>query len=108
MQKDIKIGTKAIPMKATASTALRYRQVFQGNLFKELTENTNEEQVDTIQRLAYIMAQAGADADMSALSKDGYMEWLDQFEAIDLVEALPQVVALYSGNKVSTSKAKKK
>lgn len=110
MQKDIKIGEETIPMRATAATAYRYRQVFRSDLLIELTNKDAPDaaKVETFQRLAYIMAATAAGEDMNALSEAGYLEFLDRFDYMDLIEAMPEVVGLYISSKSNTSQAKKK
>lgn len=109
MQRDIKIGDQIVPMRATAATAYRYRQVFRSDLLIELTnKGPDAEKVETFQRLAYIMTASAAGEDMNALGESGYLDFLDRFETLELVEALPEVVGLYMASKGSESKAKKK
>lgn len=110
MQKDIVIGNETIPMKATAGTALRYRQVFGGDLLLELANVKKAKDitaVEPVQKLAYIMAVSAGENKERASFKD-YMEWLDNFETVDLMEALPKVVYLYNASKAGVSTPKKK
>lgn len=110
MQKDIVIGNETIPMKATAGTALRYRQVFGGDLLLELANVKKAKDitaVEPVQKLAYIMAVSAGENKERASFKD-YMEWLDNFETVDLMKALPEVVYLYNASKAGVSTAKKK
>ena len=108
MQKEIKIGEQMVPMRATAATAYRYRQTFHGDLLTELAKKKPEqENVELIQRLAFIMAKSAEDANMNTLNEDAYIDWLEQYETVELIEALPQVIGLYMASKGSTSKAKK-
>lgn len=111
MYREIKVGEKSIPMKATASTVLRYRHVFGGDL---MTEFQKVEQdvglgMSTLQQLAFIMAcAADPEKDMNRLNEELYMDWLDDFEPLDFVDAAEDIVDLYSGNTKSLSEVKKK
>lgn len=108
MQREIKIGTQMVPMRATASTAYRYKQVFHGDLLTELArKKPNTENLPIAQQLAFIMAKSAEGANMNALDINGYIDWLDNFEALDLAEALPAVIDLYTISTVPTSEAKK-
>lgn len=108
MQRDIQIGTQMVPMRATAATAYRYRQAFHGDLLTELAkEKPEQENVEIFQRMAYIMNKSAIGADMNMLNIEGYVDWLEKFEALELIEALPQVVGLYMESKTGTSAAKK-
>lgn len=110
MYREITVGTQSIPMKATGATPIRYRSLFGEDLLSEFSnvESNSSLAIGTISQLAYVMAMSGAGADMTKLSKDGYVEWLDQFEPFDLTEAAEAIVDLYIGNTKSTSEVKKK
>lgn len=109
MEKTVQIGDVNVPMKATAATALRYRQAFHRDLFSELNSKdvTDDTYVEICQRLAYVMAQS-AQGNALNISEEGFLDWLEQYETLDLVNILPEVVGIYSASKASTSKAKKK
>lgn len=108
MQREIKIGEDMVPMRATAATAYRYRQTFHGDLLTELAkEKPEQENVELIQRLAYIMSKSAENADMNGLNENGYIDWLEQFDPMDLLEAMPSVIGLYMESKSGASKAKK-
>ena len=111
MYREIKVGEKSIPMKATAATALRYRHVFGKDLMTELQKSESDASLglDAIQRLAFIMVcAADPEKDMSKLNEDIFIKWLDGFEPLDLAEATEEIVGLYLGNTTSLSKGKKK
>ena len=109
MEKSVQIGSVSVPMRATAATALRYRQAFHRDLFAELNskEVTDDTYVEICQRLAYVMAETAAGNALN-ISEEGFFDWLDQYETLDLVNVLPEVVGIYSASKASTYKAKKK
>lgn len=108
MQREIQIGTKMVPMRATASTSLRYKAVFRGDLLTELARKKPEaENVPIVQQLAFIMSKSAEGANMNALTLNDYIDWLDQFETLDLVEALPAALDLYMESAAPSSEAKK-
>lgn len=111
MQQLVKIGEKEVEMRATAATAIRYRNVFHGDIMTELIE-MNPEKIDAkviekIQQLGFIMAKTAEGANMSALTQDNYLEWLDQFDSVDLMTASKDIITIYIGGKVSSSELKK-
>lgn len=110
MFKEIQIGDKTIPMRASGRTPLYYRQVFHEDLLSKLS--TDGDQItlaeSAISEVAYIMAENGSDADMSKLNEDTYGEWLEQFEPMDLLIAGEDIFKVYLGNLFSDSKPKKK
>lgn len=111
MQKSIMIGDVEVAMRASAATAIRYRNTFHGDIMKELME-MNPEQIDSsviekIQKLAFIMAKSAEGANMTALTEDDYLEWLDQFDSLEMMTASKDIVSIYLGGKVSESELKK-
>ena len=110
MFKEVSIGEKKVPLKATASTIIRYRQVFKRDLLKSI--GTNEEEVDAgiIQELAYVMAMAAAGEDMMKLNEETYMDWLDQFDSFDIInpDTAMEIIEVWNASKVTASEAKKK
>lgn len=111
MQKTVKIGEKEVQMRSSAATAIRYRNIFHGDIMKELME-INTEKIDMaviekIQKLGFVMAKTAAGAKMAALTEDDYFEWLDQFDNMELMKAAKDIVMVYLGGKVSESELKK-
>lgn len=111
MQKSIMIGDVEVAMRASAATAIRYRNTFHGDIMKELME-MNPEQIDSsviekIQKLAFIMTKSAEGANMTALTEDDYLEWLDQFDSLEMMTASKDIVSIYLGGKVSESELKK-
>lgn len=111
MQKSIMIGDVEVAMRASAATAIRYRNTFHGDIMKELME-MNPEQIDSsviekIQKLAFIMAKSAEGVNMTALTEDDYLEWLDQFDSLEMMTASKDIVSIYLGGKVSESELKK-
>lgn len=109
MYREIKVGEKIIPMKATAATPLRYRHVFHKDVIKafQTVEDNYSIAIDTISELAFIMTFSAKGADMTKLNEDQYIEWLDQFETFDLTAASEEIIDLYLGNTEGLSELKK-
>ena len=111
--KVIKIGEAEVPMMCKASTNLYYKQIFgEDPILKQSdTQMTTGESINFTQQLAFVMAKAaeanGDRAKMLDVSQDDYLDWLDQFEFLDLQNALGDVMALYTQSKTSTSREKR-
>lgn len=106
----IKIGGRDIPMKANAATPIRYRQVFGKNLLPYfMGKATDEDAAEMVGELAYIMAASASGADMTKLSLDGYVEWLEGFDPMDFVsgDTVEALIRLYQGNEEGYSDLKK-
>lgn len=111
MQKSIMIGDVEVAMRASAATAIRYRNTFHSDIMKELME-MNPEKIDAsviekIQKLGFIMAKSAEGANMTTLTEDDYLEWLDQFDSLEMMTASKDIVSIYLGGKVSESELKK-
>lgn len=65
-------------------------------------------ELQTISELAYIMNQAALKADMTRLSVEGYLDWLDQFESLEFLNHIADFIGIYSGNRITSSDVKKK
>ena len=116
MYKELKLktldGEKTFRFLATGSTAIRYRQVFHQDLMvllNKLQKVDEEDNADTgiVDRLAYIMNMQAEKEDMNSLSNEGFIEWADQFDRIELFRNMDKIVGLYLGNKSTGSTPKK-
>lgn len=111
MEKTISIGNKAIAFKATGSTAIRYRSMFNDDLIAQMIKLGNEaakgatvnsDDLLALERAAFVMAKQAGDTTPTL------EDWLDQFEMFEIVDALPEIMELWGLNMVATSEAKKK
>ena len=114
MYKEIKIGNITVPLLANGATPLRYKLIFGKDLMSEFqgaSENAARA-MDSLPELTFIMAKAAeakdGKADMNCLNQDIYLDWLEQFEPMDIPMASEEIVNLYSGNMETKSEAKKK
>ena len=109
----IKIGSKDVEMLASAASPVLYKKVFREDWFKVLSETQDDDSgVDGIGRfeqMGFIMAMQ-ASKSLSQLANIGYneyLEWLEQFEAEALLEAVGDIANLYRGQEVTYSESKK-
>lgn len=113
MEKIINIGDKQIKMKATAGTMLRYRNNFgkdfmadlqklQKKLNEKLENGTEFEAMDLamFEQIAWCMAKTADD------SIPDIEHWLDNFEAFDIMQVLPELMSLLVANMEQLSKKK--
>lgn len=110
MYRVIKVGEKEVPMKANAATPIRYRQVFNKNLLPYfMGKATDEDAAEMIGELAYIMSSSATGADMTKLSLEGYVEWLEGFDSMDFVntDTVTAIINLYQGNEETHADLKK-
>ncbi len=114
MFKNIEIGGITVPMLANGATPIRYRYVFHKDIITEFQQAQDDysKVVNSMPELAFIMAmqakaQDGA-IDLNLLNEDKYLEWVEQFGAMDLPMASEQIINLYLGNNATSSEPKKK
>lgn len=113
MEKVIKIGTKQIPLAANAATPIRFRNIFGKDLLTIVSEGTSAEGIDmkvaseVAPELAFIMAKSAEKADMTKLNEDKLLEWLEQFEPMDLINATGDIFSVYFGDSETEVEAKK-
>ena len=107
---------KAFKFLATATTAYRYRQIFNQDLMAQLNKmqtlqngGTPDESIDStiFEKLAFIMNAQAEGKNMKTLNFDSFLEWADQFEAMELITHAPEIIELYLGSKITTSVPKK-
>ena len=69
------------------------------------------ELIDFVMKLGFIMAKFAelrSSKAMRQLNEDDYLDWLDQFERADYLEALGAIREVYEGQKTTSVDAKKK
>lgn len=114
MFKKVKIGGITVPMLANGATPIRYKHIFHKDIITELQNAQNDytKVISSMPELAFIMAkQAEAKdgkADLNLLNEDMFVEWLEQFDPMDLPLASDQIMNVYMGNNAVTSESKKK
>ena len=110
--KVIKIGEKEVPMMVMSSLAIYHKRVFGHDLNKVTFEKeyTQGDRITLYCEIAFIAAKFAELKDrkkMLKLNEDAYLDWLEQFEYADLVDALDEVQNLYLGQLASSSQEKK-
>lgn len=108
----ITIGDKQVPLLSMASVDLYYRTIFKEDPIKLQTTTTDEgDLINFVMRMGFVMAKFAELRDrkkMTALTEENFLDWLDQFERTDYLNALVDVRLTYEGQTVTTSDAKKK
>lgn len=108
MEGTVKIGGHEVKMRASAATPVFYRKKFGRDCIVDLSPfMAGKEMADfsVFENLAYIMAKR---ADPEGVPDDP-IEWLDQFDsATAILDALPEIMAIWVASQKTTSTAKKK
>lgn len=99
--KKAKIGNKEVELKTSAYTPILYADLFKGNLFGEMQEIVNAasktgtipfEKITILYKLAYCMAKQADD------SIGTMREWLDQFEPLDILDIVGDLIDLWTAD----------
>lgn len=97
MFKTVTIDGNEMALAANAATPFRYKQVFKSDLFAVLgnEERAQEEGVEVVTKLAYIMHKQAEGADMGKLNEDGFIEWLEGFSAMAFINVADEILNAY-------------
>ena len=107
MKRTIKIDGIDVPMKASAASPRIYRNVIGKDLFLELQElskayqNDEPLNIEVVENMAYLFAYQANE------NIPNIEEWLDQFGATAIFQAMPEILALWEQNAETKSTAKK-
>lgn len=105
----IKIGEHDVKMSANAMTPVLFQRLYHKDFMIE--SQSKQLDLNLFQELGFVMAMQGTDKtvkELQELSIDNYYEWLMQFEALDIMKAVNEIFALYSGQTTTSSTPKKK
>lgn len=107
----VKIGEKTVPMLAMASVDVYYRNIFHEDPVKRESELPGAaEAVEFYSRMAFVMAKFAelkSRDGMKTLTEDDFVDWLDQYDRMDMANALVDVQKTYNGQSVTHADAKK-
>lgn len=108
----VKIGDKDVPMLAMASVDVYYKHCFGSDpLAVQAQDNPQISDVIALfQRLGFIMAkfaETKSRKEMLKLNEESFIDWIEQFDRTDLMEALPDIRAVYDGEKTPSAEEKK-
>ena len=113
-----------LPLKATASTVLRFRQ-FTGkelvNVLTSVIESLTSKDVgmfdsgltdllESVSQIAYVMnkqATAKTVQDIASMNKDDYLVWLDKYPPMEFLDKAGEIIDVYMNNTKTSSDAKK-
>lgn len=104
----IQIDGRDMELSANAATPFRFRQVFHKDLLAVFAneEKAEAEGLEVVAELAYIMNKQAEKADMTKLSFDDFIEWLEGFGPMAFVEASEDIVGVYTESSTSMSTPK--
>ena len=105
MYKTLTIGGTELELTANAATPFRFRQVFKKDLLQILgnEQRAETEGIEAVTELAFIMAKQAEKADMGKLNEDEFMKWLEDYGAMDFVNAAEDILNVYMDSTTETA-----
>lgn len=105
MVKTITIDGREVKLAANAATPFRFRQMFKKDLLQILgnEEKAEAEGVETISELAFIMAKQAEGADISKMTENDFIAWLEEFGPMAFIEAAEEILGIYTEQEQTTS-----
>lgn len=105
MFKTLNIDGREIEFSANAATPFRYRQIFHKDLLSILgnEEKAQNEGVEAVTELAFIMAKQAEKADMGKLNEEVFFEWLEGFGSMAFVNNAEDILNIYMESTETTS-----
>ena len=109
MKGTIKLGVNDVEMVANAASPFIYRSIFK----EDFLAKTQEENPDAgiIQKMGFVMvnqAKTGKMSELLSLTYDDFLEWLTQYDPLDLIEASGDISDLYMAQTKTLSNPKEK
>ena len=108
MRGTIDFGGKPVELVANGATPVLYKRVFRRDF---LSSANKADDMDVYVELAFIMAKQ-AEKPLSelinGLKYEDYLEWVQDFEAMDIITKVTDIFSLYQGQAMQTSVSKKK
>ena len=108
MRGTIDFGGKPTELVANGATPVLYKRVFRRDF---LNSANKADDMDIYVELAFIMvkqAEKPLSELINGLKYEDYLEWIENFGAMDIVEKVTDIFTLYQGQAVQTSVPKKK
>lgn len=105
MYKKLEIDGKEIELVANAATPFRFKQIFKKDLLSILgnEDKAQNEGVEAVTELAFVMAKQAEKADMNKLNYDMFIDWLEDFGPMAFVDSAENILAVYMESTASTS-----
>lgn len=113
MFKEVTIGKKKVALLANGATPIYYNQVFKSDILKIFDQSDDPFAAVNVHapEIAYIMAKQAEYkeqiAKLSTLNYEDFIQWLAQFEALDISGASDGILSVYLGDQDTSSEAKK-
>lgn len=109
MNRLINIDGVEFEIAANGATPIRFKQIFNKDLFKALQEGGDSpEAIETVTELCFVMKAQAEKANFNTIKYDDFVTWLENFGPMAFVENAEAVLTAYMENQETGSTAKKK
>lgn len=114
MTETVRVGEKEVLFRADGATPFLYKQAFGKDLLKIFADASKTEDAavagELASELGFVMAQQAKSPDPLKvdLSRGAFMQWLVEFEPLDLTVSALEIINVYLGTYNKDSVAKKK
>lgn len=105
MRDTITIGDKEVEMAASAATPFLFKKLFKRDFLKEAQEDQASDELYIM--LAFVMASDADEVLKGNVKEEDFFAWLEEFAYLDIIDALPNIVRLYTRQKKGSSVPKK-
>lgn len=113
MKKIVTIGENQVALESNAATGLRYKQVFQADLLKDLGKLDRKEDIEQLDAINYIaqltyIMNMQSQGQVKAANEHNYIEWIEQFEEQDFQneDTIMEILGVWNRNLAATSEQK--
>lgn len=108
MYGSVKIGSKVVEMSANAASPYFYKRTF-GEDFLLAAQRTETPDIYIYVKMGFIMAQTAQKSleDLCKLKESDFLKWVSEFNTVDIMNALPEIVSLYAAQESGDSTPKK-
>lgn len=104
----LKIGNKDVEMVANGATPFWFNQIFHEDFFTEASKlGDGGVTANVFIRVAFVMAKQATAKDMKKVNEGQFLDWLAEFDAMDLPNALEDIITFYQSQTEGTSTPKK-
>lgn len=108
MHGTVQIGSEVVEMSANAASPYFYKRVFNED-FLMMAQRTETPDVYIYVKMGFIMAMTASRKleDLCKLAEKDFLAWVSQFTTVDVMNALPEIVQLYTAQETGGSNPKK-
>lgn len=109
MKGTVLIGQEGVEMVANAASPHLYKTIFREDFLRESQKEDPDPAI--FQKMGFVMAlqaEKGMREILKETTEEDFYTWLESYEALDIIEASPQIAELFMAQRKPTQVPKKK